>query len=59
MNSGAVAWSSRKQPLVTLSTTEAEFVAAANCACQTIWMRRILEKIVPLLLVLTNNVCSL
>jgi hypothetical protein len=45
MNSGAVAWSSRKQPLVTLSTTEAEFVAAANCACQTIWMRRILEKI--------------
>jgi hypothetical protein len=45
MNSGAVAWSSRKQPLVMLSTTEAEFVAVANCACQTIWMRRILEKI--------------
>jgi hypothetical protein len=45
MNSGVVSWSSRKQPLVTLSTTEAEFVAAANCACQTVWMRRILEKI--------------
>jgi len=45
MNSGAVSWSSRKQPLVTLSTTEAKFVVAANCACQTIWMRRILEKI--------------
>jgi hypothetical protein len=45
MNSGVVSWSSRKQPLVTLSTTEAEFVAAANYACQTVWMRRILEKI--------------
>lgn len=45
MNSGAVSWSLRKQPLVTLSTTEAEFVAAVACACQSIWMRRILEKL--------------
>jgi hypothetical protein len=31
--------------VVTLSTTEAEFIAAASCACQGIWMRRILEKL--------------
>jgi len=30
---------------VTLSTTEAEFVAAATCACQAIWMRKVLEEI--------------
>ncbi|XP_061996598.1 secreted RxLR effector protein 161-like [Rosa rugosa] len=45
LSGGAVSWSSRKQLMVTLSTTEAEFVAAASCACQCVWMRRVLEKI--------------
>lgn len=45
LSGGAVAWSSRKQPIVTLSTTEAEYIAAATCACQAIWMKRILEEI--------------
>jgi len=40
-----VSWSSRKQPMVTLSTTEAEFIAAASCACQGVWLRRIPEKL--------------
>lgn len=45
LSSGAVSWSSRKQPIVTLSTTEAEFLAAASCACQAIWLRRIMEQL--------------
>ena len=45
LSSGAVSWSSRKQPVVSLSTTEAEFIAATSFACQAIWMRRILEKL--------------
>ncbi|GAU12447.1 hypothetical protein TSUD_229810 [Trifolium subterraneum] len=40
-----VSWSSKKQPIVTLSTTEAEFIAAANSACQGIWLSRILSQI--------------
>ena len=31
--------------MVSLSTTEAEFIAAASCACQAIWLRRVLEKL--------------
>ena len=45
LSSGAVSWYSRKQPIVSLSTIEAEFIAATSCACQAIWIRRILEKL--------------
>ena len=43
MSSGVVSWSSNKQQVVTLFTTEAEFIAATTCACQAIWLKRILE----------------
>ncbi|KAL0416654.1 UNVERIFIED_CONTAM: Retrovirus-related Pol polyprotein from transposon TNT 1-94 [Sesamum latifolium] len=45
MSSGAVSWCSKKQPIVTLSTAEAEFVAATVCACQGILMKRILKEL--------------
>lgn len=45
LSSGAVSWSSKKQPVVTLSTTQAEFIAAASSACQAVWLRRILQQL--------------
>lgn len=39
-----VSWVSRKQPTVTLSTTEAEYVALATCACEGIWLQNLLEE---------------
>ena len=45
MGSGAISWASKKQPIVALSTAEAEYVAAIAATCQEIWMRRMLRSL--------------
>ncbi|XP_052478324.1 secreted RxLR effector protein 161-like [Gossypium raimondii] len=45
MGSRAISWSSRKQPIVTISTTEAEFVVATSCASQEIWLRNVIKEL--------------
>ena len=44
-SSRAVSLSSKKQPVVSLSTSEGEFIVAASCACQAVWLRRVLSKL--------------
>jgi len=36
---------SKKQPIVTLSTCEAEYVAATSCVCHVIWLRNLLKEL--------------
>jgi hypothetical protein len=41
---GAVSWSSCLQPVVSLSTTEAEYIAAVEAGKEIIWMQNLLTE---------------
>lgn len=45
LGSVAITWSSKKQDITALSSTEAEYISATSAACQALWMRRVLEDI--------------
>ena len=40
-----VAWTSKKQTSISLSTTEAVYIAAAECCAQVQWMKQTLQDI--------------
>ena len=39
MGTGAISWASKLQPFVTLSTTEAEYIAAVSARQEILWLR--------------------
>ena len=43
LKSTAIAWRSKKQLTVTLSSTEAEYRGAAIATCEAIWLKRLLN----------------
>ena len=46
-NGGPVAWSSKRQPCVALSSTEAEFVAACEATKEGVWLGRLMSDLDP------------
>ena len=41
----AINWCSKKQPIITLSTTEAEYVALSAATQEAVWLRKLLSDI--------------
>lgn len=42
---GAISWCSRKQPVIALSSTEAEYIAAAECCKELLYLKSLLEEL--------------
>lgn len=38
-----VAWCSKKQPIIALSSIEAKYISVIATACEVVWLRRLLE----------------
>jgi len=43
---GPISWCSRKQPIIAQSTTQAEYVAAAECCKELIYLKTLLEELI-------------
>jgi len=45
VNNVALYWSLKKQEIVTLSSTEVEYVVATSSGCHCVWIKRVLKQI--------------
>jgi hypothetical protein len=45
INGGAVLWSAKKQEIVSLSTTESEYIAATYAAKEALWLRSLISQL--------------
>jgi hypothetical protein len=63
LGSAAIAWSSKKQPTVALSSTEVEYRGAAVATCEAVWLKRLLkdlhEEVSTLTVIYSDNLNSI
>ena len=45
LGNSVISWASKKQPVVALSTTEAEYIALCLAAQEAVWLRRLLKSV--------------
>jgi hypothetical protein len=45
MGGGATSWSSKRQPTIALSTTEAEYMASTQATKEAIWMNKLMKEL--------------
>jgi len=61
--SGAISWSSKKQPTVALSSTEVEYKSAAIVVCEVVWLQKLLldlgQSVDALVVIYCDNISSI
>uniref|UniRef100_A0A8D9B1F5 Copia protein n=1 Tax=Cacopsylla melanoneura TaxID=428564 RepID=A0A8D9B1F5_9HEMI len=53
-----VSWSTKKQPTVSLSSTEAEFISLCSTVCEALWLKKLvseIEQITPTVVIFEDN----
>jgi len=45
VNGGTVLWSAKRQEIVSLSTTESEYIAATSAAKEALWLRSLISQL--------------
>jgi hypothetical protein len=58
LGSAMTSWQSRKQSSISLSTTEAEYIAACSASCEAIWLRKLLTGLFDLEMEATVILCD-
>ena len=57
INGGAVSWSTKKQEIVSLSTTESKYIAATYAAKEALWLRSLMSQIFGITFHATTREC--
>jgi hypothetical protein len=58
LGSTMILWQSRKQSNISLSTAEAEYIAACSASCEAIWLRKLLTDQFDLEMEATTILCD-
>lgn len=53
---GPISWCSRKQHVVAMSSTEAEYIAAAECCRELLYLRSVIEELVSVPITVNINI---
>lgn len=53
---GPISWCSKKQPIITLSSTEAEYVAATECCKEILYLKTLIEELTGKIIKTTLNI---
>ena len=54
INGGAVSWSAKQQELISLSTTESEYIAATYATKEALWLRTLISQLFSITLSATT-----